>query len=681
MQGLDLDRLKLAIGASFTADLLGEFAPFWSRTLSVGVDFSLTPSATLLQSLLRPASAQNEDAAAVRSLLIRWSDFGDDPAAAAKHLVAAVNASGLRYSIFICPDQRQHPRAPDINDMRAALDPRGQIVDAAEIFAKYDVDNPFDTHTDHTASVPYSHEAFAALSAELVRRACAARRAPIKLVAVDCDNTIWRGVVGEDGAAGIQIDRAAAALQRRLCALSDAGVAIALLSKNKDADVVSVFKGRPEMALSLDHISVRGVNWRDKSENLKAIAERFAVAQDAIVFLDDNPVEIAAMRAQAPGAVSVIAASHARFADHLWVLDGAPTTREDRARRQMVREDAARRDEAKAAPTLKAFIDGLDLRVDISTAGAGAIARLAQLTQRTNQFNTALLRFCEHELAAWVAKDGRQLFSVSARDRFGDYGVVGVIALERQDTRHTVALFSLSCRALGRGVEHQMAAYVGDYVTRMTGGDVAFALTHGPRNEPAVRFLNEILGREAQAGANVVNAKKLAALRYDPGAQLAIQPTQRRSAQPVSATGEPDWAHIAEKLTTGRAIMAAAAAARQSVRRLPSAYIAPAGGLESDIAKIWEDVLAVSPVGAQDAFTALGGKSIELVQIHARLIRLLRRPIELTSLFECSTPAQLARRLGEALPETPQTIRTRANAMANARAGRMKRTRQTLETI
>lgn len=676
-----MDRLHLAIGASFTADPLDGFAPFWAQTLGVRVECSLTLAAQLFQSLLSADDTCRGDVSAVRSLLIRWSDFGGDAADAAQEIVAAVNAARVPYTLFICPERNENAAAPTFEQLRASLHPRCNVVDVAEVFEKYRVANVFDRHGDDAASVPYSQEAYAALCAELVRRAYAERRAPVKLIAVDCDNTIWRGVVGEDGASGVVIDSAAAAMQHRLRRLSDAGVAIALLSKNEDSDVTAVFSEHPDMALTLDHISARGVNWRDKSENLAAIAQQFAVSQDAIVFLDDNPVEIAAMRAQMHGVASVQVTRDPRFADHLWVLDSAATTNEDRTRRQMVRDDAVRREEATAAPTLKAFIDGLELKVEIAPACDSVLARLAQLTQRTNQFNTALLRFTEGELRLWADGADRHLLSVSARDRFGDYGVVGVIGLERRNGRYCVSLFSLSCRALGRGVEHQMAAYIGAFVAREAGHEVSFDLTYGPRNGPAVSFLQEILGRDPIEGANVLNAQALSAVRYHPAARPVIQRSSKKSDPLGVSTTTPDWTYIATNLSSGRAILDCATAHRRAERKLSTPFIAPAGGLERDIAKIWEDVLAVSPVGAQDAFTALGGKSIHLVQVHSRLIDLLRQPIDLTLLFECSTPAQLARRIGDIQSDARSTIRIRANAMANARVGRMKHARETLETL
>ncbi len=675
-----MNQLKLAIGTSFTADPLSDFTPFWSRILGTSVDFSLTSAAILYQTLLTPGSGLN-DLSASRFLLVRWSDFGRDARRAASELASAVNATGIKFTIFICPEQQGDASPTVIEEFCKALDAQCQIVDVAEIFARYDIADPFDAHANNAASVPYSREAFAALSAELVRRAHAAQRPPLKLVAVDCDNTLWRGVVGEDGVTGISADPAAKQLQHRLSVLSDAGVTIALLSKNMDNDVVSVFEQRPDMPLTLDHILARGVNWCEKSENLVAIAQQFGVSDASILFLDDNPIEIAAMRTRMPGVVSVLAPPVAAFAEHLWLLDAAPATHEDRERRNKYRDDTARRNEAHSAPTLKAFIDSLELNVDIAEANVGDIARLAQLTQRTNQFNTTLHRFTEPELAAWAEAPDHKLFAVSARDRFGDYGIVGVIGLEYCSTHHRVSLFALSCRALGRGVEHQMVAHIGDIAKCASGSEVAFAMAHGPRNEPAWHFLAELIGRAPAEGDNTIDAATLAEVRFDtttaPAPQVPNEPTIHAKIENPLVT----WSYIANDLTTGHAILRAVVADRKTMRKVQTTFVAPARGIESDIARIWEDILSVSPIGAQDDFTALGGKSIDLVQVHSRLVKLLRRPVDLTLLFECSTPAQLARRLNDQETRADKSVSARANAMAHARDQRMRRFKEVRETM
>ena len=689
MPGDALRDLKLAIGASFTADALGEFAPLWSKVLGAPVEISIAPYGRLYQELLNPNGVLRDEGAQ-RFLFARRSDLagGDDADAGLRELVETVNAAVGRFTIFLCPD-KDGPDASSGRALREHLGPGCAVIDVGEIFTRYRVAAPDDPEADAAADVPYAPEAFAALSAEMIRRASATARRPLKLIAVDGDNTLWRGVVGEDGIDGVAIDEGARALQRRLKALAENGVILALLSKNDERDVAEILARREDMVLGAEDLLAVGVNWRAKAENLEEIAERFGVGDDAILFLDDSPVEIAAMRAARPGVlvgqIPQTPDEIARFAEHFWLLDPPPATQEDRRRMEMYRDDAARHDAARAAPTLQAFFSNLDLKVEIAEAGAGDMARLAQLTQRTNQFNATLARFSEHELNAWAASQSRQLFGVRVRDRFGDYGLVGVIGVEEEPGRLSVPLFTLSCRALGRGVEHRMAARIGALAVDAGAGSVAFSFIEGPRNAPAHVFLESVLPGERTHGEFIAPAKSLARLAFDPEANEPeiskhAGPQLPRSSSDFVETDQTPWLQIAEELTSGAAILAAATAERTERPPLAVNYAPPAPGLERAIADIWGDVLQVAPVGAHDPFTELGGKSIKLVQIHSRLVRLLGRPIEFTLLFECATVAQLARRLhGDA--SALSAAEMRAAAMRRARLDHGARLRAAREAM
>ncbi len=194
-----------------------------------------------------------------------------------------------------------------------------------------------------------------------------------------------------------------------------------------------------------------------------------------------------------------------------------------------------------------------------------------------------------------------------------------------------------------------------------------------------------LLGRMPSEGHNRIAASSLARVAFDPTLPACTPlPSSARSeleARPADSSPEIDWAHIATALTSGRAILRASKQVRRRARDLQTTFIAPSPGLESDIARIWEDILAVSPVGAQDSFEDLGGKSIDLVQVHSRLARLLGRSLDLTLLFECSTPARLARRLGDRDAPVGLSADVRASAMARARVDHGRRLKEIRESL
>ena len=499
-----MDKLAVSIGASFTADPLSLFVPFWSDLLGRSVRFDIVPPAELFQQLLTPGAILHGDGRAPVFLLIRWHDLvtgnngDDDGAQMARELASAIHAAPGHYTVILCPDEKHHYGAADkvfTKSLEGAANAR--ILSAREVFTLYGIGLPFDTDADEIAHTPYTMEAFAALSGAILRRAIGAQRKPIKLIAVDCDNTLWRGVVGEDGVDELHIDAGNFALQEMLGRQAESGCILVLLSKNDQHDVDRVFQTRRDMVLQREHVLAKGINWRAKSENLIEIAERLRVGEDAILFLDDNPVEIAEMQAALPDicAIQTPVESEALrlFAHHFWPFDAVPATQEDAARVKMYREEAVRADERRAAPSLQSFLASLELEIDIFKAGPSDITRLAQLTQRTNQFNINLKRLAEAGLTECAEQQGNHVFGVRVKDRFGDYGIVGLIGASSNGAMVSAELFMLSCRALGRGVEHAMAAHLGALAVSLGCMHVRFDWKHGPRNEPARAFLETCL--------------------------------------------------------------------------------------------------------------------------------------------------------------------------------------------
>ncbi len=222
-----------------------------------------------------------------------------------------------------------------------------------------------------------------------------------------------------------------------------------------------------------------------------------------MLFLDDNPVECEAMRRQCPSVLTVRSPEDHRrlgaFAEHLWLFDQPRVTDEDRQRVQMYRDNVARLDLKRAAQDIDSFIAGLQLEIDIAVAGTADVTRLAQLTQRTNQFNCSLVRCDEESLRQQLADPAVHLLTVRVRDRFGDYGLVGMMRGREQSTALAVDLFMLSCRALGRGVEQRMANHLGLLAERRRLAEVAIEFVVGERNTPARQFVEDLIGSSVVA--------------------------------------------------------------------------------------------------------------------------------------------------------------------------------------
>lgn len=334
------------------------------------------------------------------------------------------------------------------------------------------------------ARIPYTEAAFAALGEGLARLVRLARRAPCKVVVLDADNTLWGGVVGEDGVNGIALSPNTAGeaftdFQSYLLQLRQAGVLLALCSKNQEADVWAAF-ARPEMKLAQTDLAAWRANWEPKSANLRAMSDELGLGLDSFVLIDDSPFELAEVAANAPEVATI------RFpedpAEWLATIQGAglldrlPPTAEDRARAGQYATETTRRIAHATDPA--AYLASLGLAVRVFTPGDGDMPRLAQLVAKTNQFNATGRRRDAADLAALVADPAAAVRLISAHDKFGDYGTIGayVVLDGALDT------FLLSCRALARGVEEAMlAAAQADGATRAT-------VLPLPRNEPARRF-------------------------------------------------------------------------------------------------------------------------------------------------------------------------------------------------
>ena len=366
--------------------------------------------------------------------------------------------------------------------------PNVKILEFAGIITELGEAAARDARMAEVASAPFSAAAYQRLGIAIARVARATRVAAKKIIVVDCDNTLWRGVVGEDGAAGVTVDASFRALQKTLGELRQRGVLLALASKNAEADVWRVFAEHKEMLLRREDFAGAKINWQPKSENLRTLAEELNLGLEAFVFLDDNEAERLEVGAHCPG-VTVLPGDPAQFATalgKLWLFDGAGTTAEDAARVEFVRHDALRQ-QARGTADLETYLRSLELAVEIRRAQADDLPRVSQLSLKTNQFNLSLQRHSLPEIQTLAAT--HEIWTVSARDKFGDYGMVGGVIGSFSPRGYTLDSLFVSCRALGRGVEEALLHTLAKHA-RTGGAKVLRApFVDGPRNEPAKNFL------------------------------------------------------------------------------------------------------------------------------------------------------------------------------------------------
>ncbi|MCX7164713.1 MAG: HAD-IIIC family phosphatase [Rhodocyclales bacterium] len=326
----------------------------------------------------------------------------------------------------------------------------------------------WDRRMDAFARQPIAVSAVPSFSA-YVRRAMAPLVRPArKVLALDLDNTLWGGILGEGGIAGLQIGqdfpgKIYRRIQLAALALKDQGVLLALLSKNNHPDVVEAFEALPHMPLKLDDFAAVRVNWEPKSANLLDIARQLNLGVDSFVFMDDTAFEREQMLCALPE-VAVLQNSE----DPLSILDtllecpyfdAYRVTEEDRLRSNDYANQQDREELRESSGTIESFLRSLELKVEIRQVDAAGIGRAVQMLAKTNQFNLTTRRHGEADVLRYVADPKNLVLALSLRDRFGDQGVIGLAIMIGGDGESAeVDSFLLSCRALGRGVEDALWA-------------------------------------------------------------------------------------------------------------------------------------------------------------------------------------------------------------------------------
>jgi FkbH-like protein len=353
-----------------------------------------------------------------------------------------------------------------------------------------------DRRFEMLAQFPFGQKLQRLLVREWLRYFRALQGRARKCVVVDLDNTLWGGILGEDGPENIQMGdtphgRPYRCFQQNLQTLSRRGILLAVCSKNNSADVLAVFRDHPDLLLREKDFASLQINWQDKATNLRAIASELNIGLQHLVFIDDNPTERQWVREALPEVlVPELPTDAALYADVLTdcELDTLALTEEDLRRTRMYSEDRKRREFKVAAPTYEQFLHELGLEVQVDALTPQMLDRAAQLCQRTNQFNLTTRRHTAVDLQSFANSPGAVVLMMSVRDRFGDYGCTGLSIGLRNGARLEIDSFMVSCRVLGKQVEYALFAALVDWARRTDCTDVVGSYVPTAKNSICAEF-------------------------------------------------------------------------------------------------------------------------------------------------------------------------------------------------
>lgn len=287
-----------------------------------------------------------------------------------------------------------------------------------------------------------------------------------KCLVLDLDNTLWGGVLGEDGIDGIKIGgdypgKAFHYFQEALLELSKTGVLLTVCSKNNEEDVLEVWEKNPFMVLKKDSFATWRINWTDKATNIRELAEELNIGLDSFVFVDDNPTERELIRQtlpmvevpEFPAQPYELPVFFRSIVERYFRVYSV--TKEDQKKTEQYKANAQRAQAQRSFVDFDSFLESLDIQMTVEAANEFNIPRIAQMTQKTNQFNLTTKRYTDADIRSFLA-NGWKIWCISVADRFGDNGITGAVLVNGDD----IDSFLLSCRILGKGIEKAFLKYV-----------------------------------------------------------------------------------------------------------------------------------------------------------------------------------------------------------------------------
>jgi len=374
------------------------------------------------------------------------------------------------------------------------------VYDFNQFVSKYGEKNIFDYKQFHIGDIQIAFNYIPYFAHELMSYVKPMFGINRKCIILDLDNTLWGGVVGEDGFDGIELGqtpngKSFVEFQKQLLSLWQQGIILAINSKNNFDDAMKVIRDHPDMILREKHFASIQINWNDKAQNLKQIADEINIGLNSIVFFDDDKLNQERIKQEFPEVLTIEISNdpsqYSSILTHLNDFNVLQKTEEDTKRGEMYAQQRQRKQFENTVSNLDQFLRQLDIKVKIKKSNEFLIPRISQLTLKTNQFNLTTRRYQEEEIREFTKDKNFAVGCAQVLDKFGDNGITGAYIVKKNDTSWILDTFLLSCRIIGRGVENAMLSHILKDAKNNGIEEFKAEFISTPKNKPAENFLLE----------------------------------------------------------------------------------------------------------------------------------------------------------------------------------------------
>jgi amino acid adenylation domain-containing protein/FkbH-like protein len=606
--------MKVSISATYVVEPLIEHLRASVGDTHQKIELRCAVVDQIIQQLLNPTDEENRLDVGVNVFCIRLSDWGDslEPIGGGKKLIdkfiTLVNQLETQFSstniVFISPEMSPLEDDHLVDSIKNQLQPNIACLFHSDICPGQSVEPYINTYTDQQAKIPYTEKYYIFLAKKLTRVIQSLFLSHYKVIVLDCDYTLWHGACSELGPTGVEITKVHKERQRFFKQLKDKGYLICLCSKNSEDDVLDVFRQHHDMILSLNDVSEYRINWLPKAQNIASLSDVLNIGLEHFIFIDDNPTECHEVQRHLPSVHTVIASDR----DNLFLFENPSfdkyiITAEDKNRTQFYANEKKRHAQKNKIPTFRDYISDLSLKMCIRIALTEDMTRVVQLCHRTNQFNLSLRRYDNNQLSALIQKK-YIVTLVELSDRFGSYGIVGALIYKCMDDYLHVDTFLLSCRVLGRTIEHRMLNFLAHESKKNGLSRIEVDFLQGEKNNVALNsFLS--IGGELSQDRDVISVPVELCETAEDNFYKVMENN--------CPTTEGEKLILLKSQHVEKKILTLPTGDNQSQKIKSSVTLKTNSKIESEVAEIWRRKLNVTIDNLHTSFYQYGGSSIQFV--------------------------------------------------------------------